>query len=228
MFALSENIPYVLLEETTPLTDETSGITIIDEAGILPENTRVDVRLIVKDRDYSWEHEGLFDSIEDRWGTLAYSAYQIALKINYDTVRLDEPVTVMVPVLDGVDVENLGLYSRYNNWGTEIPFTLDEENENIIFKTRDFSNTFVLIDLSTVGSEWDYYGDVNGDKKITVADVTAIQKHLAKIEELDETEQILANAVYDGSVDIADATEIQKYLAKLTKNTLVGERAYLY
>lgn len=59
-------------------------------------------------------------------------------------------------------------------------------------------------------------GDVNSDGKFNIKDATAIQKHLAHMIELDDTQ--LTNADYncDGKVNVKDATTIQKVLAGLS------------
>ncbi|MDO5123141.1 MAG: leucine-rich repeat protein [Eubacteriales bacterium] len=58
-------------------------------------------------------------------------------------------------------------------------------------------------------------GDTNGDGKVTIADATQIQKHLANILKLEGAELEAADTNGDGKVTIADATQIQKFLANL-------------
>ena len=58
-------------------------------------------------------------------------------------------------------------------------------------------------------------GDVDGDKGVSVFDVTAIQRYLAEYETLDETQMIVADADKNGVVNIFDATHIQRYLAEI-------------
>lgn len=55
--------------------------------------------------------------------------------------------------------------------------------------------------------------DINGDGKITVDDVTAVQKYLADIENLSDEKIKLLDFNYDGVKSIDDATMLQKYLA---------------
>ena len=57
-------------------------------------------------------------------------------------------------------------------------------------------------------------GDVNRDGKVTISDVTAIQRHLAEIEPLTDEQLALADTDGDGEVTIDDATLIQMYLAE--------------
>ena len=58
-------------------------------------------------------------------------------------------------------------------------------------------------------------GDVNGDGKVTIDDVTQLQKHLAELVQLTPDQIIAADTNCDGIVNIDDATNIQKYLAEL-------------
>ncbi len=58
-------------------------------------------------------------------------------------------------------------------------------------------------------------GDVNADGDINIKDATAIQKHIAKIELLDEQAYKLADFNCDEYVSIKDATAIQKHIAGL-------------
>lgn len=57
-------------------------------------------------------------------------------------------------------------------------------------------------------------GDVNLNGEVTISDATLIQKALAKLATLDETQTTAADATEDGEVNIKDTTMIQKWLAK--------------
>ena len=59
------------------------------------------------------------------------------------------------------------------------------------------------------------YGDVNQDGKITVDDVTMLQKYLAEIITLNDAQKRAADTDGDGQIKIVDATEIQKYIAEM-------------
>ena len=58
-------------------------------------------------------------------------------------------------------------------------------------------------------------GDVNLDGVVSILDATEIQKHIAKLVELDDTQLAVADTNHDGNINVLDATEIQKYVAKL-------------
>ena len=59
------------------------------------------------------------------------------------------------------------------------------------------------------------YGDVNQDGKITVDDVTTLQKYLAEMITLNDAQKRAADTDGDGQIKIVDATEIQKYLVEI-------------
>ena len=57
-------------------------------------------------------------------------------------------------------------------------------------------------------------GDVNKDNKITIDDVTVIQRHIAEMITLSNDSLVLADTNRDGKVDINDASHLQRYLAE--------------
>ena len=68
-----------------------------------------------------------------------------------------------------------------------------------------------------------YLGDVNGDGRITISDVTDIQRHLADLNRLEGIYLRLADTNQSGNVDITDATTLQKYLAEYDLPYPIGE-----
>lgn len=58
-------------------------------------------------------------------------------------------------------------------------------------------------------------GDVNLDGKVTIADVTMLQKFLASLSTFNDLQKKAAEVSGDGNLSINDATSIQKYLAGL-------------
>ena len=56
-------------------------------------------------------------------------------------------------------------------------------------------------------------GDVSGDGKIDISDVTAIQRHLAELELFTEEQLAVSDTNGDGETNIDDATHLQLYLA---------------
>ena len=67
------------------------------------------------------------------------------------------------------------------------------------------------------------YGDVNGDKAVSIKDATLIQKHSALIEMIAESRKVLGDVNSDKSINVKDATAVQKYLAQLNGYYNVGK-----
>ena len=59
------------------------------------------------------------------------------------------------------------------------------------------------------------YGDVNKDGKVTIEDVTLLQKYIAELVKFDEDQLRAADTNGDGNIKIDDATEIQRFLAEI-------------
>lgn len=81
-----------------------------------------------------------------------------------------------------------------------------------------FAVLFCAFCMSTSGASHDiprFYGDVNFDNYVTIADVTTIQLYLAQKTELSKLDIELADVNIDDDVSILDATAIQLYLAKI-------------
>ena len=58
-------------------------------------------------------------------------------------------------------------------------------------------------------------GDVNSDGVVSVADVTALQKYLVELNDLDDLQTQLADINGDGEVDVRDATLIQMLISEI-------------
>ena len=56
-------------------------------------------------------------------------------------------------------------------------------------------------------------GDVNGDGKIDIDDVTETQKYVANMLSFTEEQQKVADVTNDGKINIDDVTTLQKYIA---------------
>ena len=79
-----------------------------------------------------------------------------------------------------------------------------------------FALVFALTATAVSAQTSEYIlGDVNGDGIVSISDVTAIQRHLAQLEQIPE-ERLKSAMVYDGkTLTIIDATTIQKKLAEI-------------
>lgn len=113
------------------------------------------------------------------------------------------------PSADDIPSTNLPDFSTPPEQKPEVPPV--SSGDEVLPSTPD---TAPLPDASTSDEEATDWADVNGDGKVTIADVTVLQKNLAGM----DVEIILCNADVngDGKVTVADATYIQKVLAGIT------------
>lgn len=99
----------------------------------------------------------------------------------------------------------------------EMNVTKDEVMEVLYSQNLDYN---VFRTIERILAECDdpssvaMIGDTNLDGRITISDVTAIQRHLAELEIFTEEQLALADTNGDGEINIADATHVQKYLAE--------------
>lgn len=79
-----------------------------------------------------------------------------------------------------------------------------------------FALAFALTATAVSAQASEYIlGDVNGDGIVSIGDATAIQRHLAQLEQIPE-ERLKSAMVYDGKIlTINDATTIQEKLAEM-------------
>ncbi len=68
-------------------------------------------------------------------------------------------------------------------------------------------------------------GDANGDSRVNISDVTAIQRHIAELEIISGICLKAADVNADSVVNITDATTIQMYLTEYQVEYPVGENA---
>lgn len=88
-----------------------------------------------------------------------------------------------------------------------------------------FALAFALTTITVSAQTSEYIlGDVNGDGIVSISDVTAIQRHLAQLEQISD-ERLKVAMVYNGKMlTIIDATTIQKKLAEMIDHFPVEEQ----
>lgn len=87
----------------------------------------------------------------------------------------------------------------------------------LLFSTFPISANAADIDSSQAGAVTDEFaaGDIDGDGKLSLMDVLAVQKHLAKVHILTKEQIIAAGFSNDGTVTVQDVTAMQKRLASM-------------
>lgn len=116
-------------------------------------------------------------------------------------------------------------YTNFNCSGKHIVILNGDDTQKVRFESSN--SHFNILELTKdkdtgysfeSGKCWNRLfisGDANGDEKVTVADITVIQKYLANRLQLSDERLIACDVNKDGVVNIEDATLIQKYLIHL-------------
>ena len=115
---------------------------------------------------------------------------------------------------------NMGLLSSNDDDGEDSNFSITYDvtaGKTYVIGCKMYSSSIGSFDLVVNFEPNNTYkiGDANGDEKVTVADITVIQKYLANRLQLSDERLIACDVNKDGVVTIEDATLIQKYLIHL-------------
>ena len=115
---------------------------------------------------------------------------------------------------------NMDLLSSNDDDGEDSNFSITYDvtaGKTYVIGCKMYSSSIGSFDLVVNFEPNNTYkiGDANGDEKVTVADITVIQKYLANRLQLSDERLIACDVNKDGVVTIEDATLIQKYLIHL-------------
>ncbi len=98
----------------------------------------------------------------------------------------------------------------YNDYFMKVDGFTIEGYRGTAAEAYAIENGFEFIELGDIPTP--SLGDVNGDGKVSIDDVTDIQKYIANTMDFTEDQMVLADVDKDGKVAIDDATLIQKHL----------------
>jgi len=126
--------------------------------------------------------------------------------------------------MSSTDDHNLALWIGGQDWAPQ-EFNINTINQNDIGKHNYIKEIlptekgvvvkFTCKECGDSYIEHEYQiADTNLDGKITISDVTAIQRHLAELEPFNDEQLELADTNGDGEINIIDVTHLQKYLAE--------------
>ena len=91
----------------------------------------------------------------------------------------------------------------------------DTDSDDTDSNSDDDSDKNTDSDDKNTDSDKVVYGDVTGDGKVTMEDVTSIQRVVAKLSTFKPSQKEKADVTDDGKVNMEDITYIQRYVAKL-------------
>lgn len=87
-------------------------------------------------------------------------------------------------------------------------------------ETMDIAESGSVIDICESGSS--YYGDLNGDNRVTSVDSLLILRQSVSLENFSSAKKKLADVNTDGHITSADSLEVLRYSVGLLSNTYVG------
>ena len=128
-------------------------------------------------------------------------------------------------ILTADNLQNVRLRANNTDVSASLLFSTDEKS--VFIYEIDETTIGLKIDADNNGTyETDLtqslrkVGDINGDGKLNVRDITALQRCLAEINTLGDDDRAAADINDDGKIDILDVTCLQRYLAEFV--TILG------
>lgn len=154
------------------------------------------------------ERELKNDSAEIEW----YRGSTSGIKIKTDSESVVASVSVDGSYLGDTVVSNMILHEGVLTIGkSELAGLTSGEHE----LTVTFDDGTVNVKLMIVDSY--IMGDADGNGRITIADVTLIQRAGIDLEKLSELRTAASDVNGDGRISVLDATCVQKYLAEFSE-----------
>ena len=180
--------------------EKTAGVTKLAEVKGSTFTVEPNSAIIAVDKE-SFEST----PIESGMGTV------VANYVYYDGTPLTDPMEIQGNIDSGYQVSSVG----------SVPNTYVlskvEGSATGVFTKEPQSVTFVFKDY--VPESLDKYGDLNGDGKVDISDVTCYQQYLAELITLPEDVVKNIDFNYDGAKSIADATMEQMFISELPVST---------
>ncbi|WP_293971919.1 dockerin type I domain-containing protein [uncultured Ruminococcus sp.] len=143
-------------------------------------------------------------------GFSSLSLYDFTTEKDFVTVTFDIIGTGETTI--DLDIEILGVAYKDRNFNVIKAYPVDDSKFIDITSTPGFEN-MKLSGRITLNepTEHIFYGDVNYDGVVNVADATLVQKHAANIVKLTDDQIKRADVNFDGAVNIQDSTLICKF-----------------
>lgn len=82
----------------------------------------------------------------------------------------------------------------------------------------------LILTYTAVAVEGNIKGDADGDGRVTVKDVTCIQKVIAKLPVGSSYSKSAADVDGNGEVNVSDAAYIQRWLVNIETSYMIGEQ----
>lgn len=107
-----------------------------------------------------------------------------------------------------------------------LSYSIEDKIASLSARTYEVSEEPQAKYTDINGYIYGYVGDVDGDNDVTIFDATAIQMHIAQLELIMPTQQLLADIDADNAITIMDVTEVQLYAAQLSQSQRIFHLLY--
>ena len=148
----------------------------------------------------------------------AVAVYDITLQKDGGSILPDGKVKIKLPVPADIDGDKCRVYFIDGDGKTDMNAVFVDGF--LVLEAENFGTCTCAV-VSTEAPAI-ILGDVDGDGKIKISDVTMIQKSAAYIVTLSDEQSISADINKDGRVNVNDATAIQKYIAGISTGFDIG------
>ena len=182
-------------------------------------------RVTINDKEAIEEAQAAYDALTDEQKARVDEADKVKLAVDSAVLeKIEADIAAAAAVVELIDaipaVEDITYADKDAIEAARAAFDdltffqklrVGAENYNKLVEAENRLNSFVLL------------GDANEDGRITVLDITAIQRHIAEIQPLTDKGYKAADVNGDGEVTIEDATALQMYLAEVEVEYPIGE-----
>ncbi len=207
--------------------DSYDGINLRKGAGTsyktltaIPDGTQIVVTDTKKADGYTWGKTS-YDGYTG-WCVLKYTELIYKHQKPTEAPPVTEPPTVVPEETVTEPLETLPATFDEATFDEVVTEPAEPSDSTEATETEPETTTDATFDeAETQPSDTLLVGDANGDGKISIADVTVIQKYLAKIGSMCDETKKCADINGDGKITVADATVIQKIIAGLIKSYIL-------
>ena len=222
--------------------DDTDGITYLWYKWVYNESEDYYDRIIL-DREAEIETEPATETVTyvcdvtDKYGTSVSVDFAVYIENNFKVTADGDrnisvasggtatmSVTATADNMDGLTyqwykwVPYMGGYRRTEIEGeTEKSLTVSNITEDAEYycQVTDCYGTTMGASFNITVKEDYLLGDVNGDGEVDARDLTALARHVAKIQTLDKQYWAAADVTGDDAIDASDLTKLARFVAKI-------------
>ena len=195
--------------------------------------------------DYVWCTSNGLNLIAEDGSVMSYFTLNAAEAGEYICGMMDDPTTNIIRDQEGVDVmpntpfvfrdtkvivadtgvtTTTSTESTTTTTSTESTTTTTSTESTTTTTSTESTTTTTTTESTTPAAGEIYWGDVNVDQKVSIADVVRLNKYLAGNADITDQGKLNADCAYDGTLDSKDATAIKEYLALLIAYTDLGNQ----